>query len=159
MENMSNFMGTASIGHNAGNQPGGDPAGRTFTQEEVNEIVQKRLAKEREKLSKVFQEEKQLSELEEREQKLEQRELRAGAADELKRLGYPEGLTELLDYSNQENFQKSLATVTSVFGSALWERRRIDARQSTPLESYYRAPEQPKPGSENDPIARSFGLY
>lgn len=43
---------------------------KTFTTEEVNEIVQRRLAREREKLSKAFQEGTKESDLEERERRI-----------------------------------------------------------------------------------------
>lgn len=107
---------------------------RTFTQKEVNDIVQKRLAKERERLSKVFQEEKQLSELEEREQNILKRELRADMIDELRKRGLPSRLADLLDYSSPENLEQSMDEVTTIFSSALGEKIRPYARQATPVD-------------------------
>ncbi len=107
---------------------------RRFTQEEVNDIVQKRLAKERERLSKVFQEEKQLSELEERERNILKRELRADAIEELSKRNLSTRLADLLDYSSQEEMQKSMDEVTAIFQSALSDKIRPMARQSTPYE-------------------------
>lgn len=107
---------------------------RRFTQDEVNDIVQKRLAKERERLSKVFQEEKQLSELEERERNILKRELRADAIEELHRRDLSPRLADLLDYSSEEELQKSMDEVTTIFRSALSDKIRPRARQSTPPE-------------------------
>lgn len=66
MSDMLQNQATAANEENAGNQQDGQEGSqkdadqhegeRTFTQDEVNDIVQKRLAKERERLSKVFQE-------------------------------------------------------------------------------------------------------
>lgn len=107
---------------------------RRFTQDEVNDIVQKRLARERERLSKVFQEEKQLSELEERERNILKRELRANAIEELHRRDLSPRLADLLDYSSEEELQKSMDEVTSIFRSALSDKLRPRARQSIPFE-------------------------
>lgn len=128
---------------------------RTFTQEEVNDIVQKRLARERERLSKVFQEEKQLSELEEREQNILKREQKADTIDELRRRGLPARLADLLDYSSPENLQQSMDEVSAIFSSALKEKVRPYARQETPKDgtSAYRT----APKSDTD-LRRAFHL-
>lgn len=107
---------------------------RRFTQDEVNDIVQKRLAKERERLSKVFQEEKQLSELEERERNILKRELRADAIEELSNRKLSPRLADLLDYSSPEDMKRSMEEVTAIFQSALSDKIRPMARQSTPPE-------------------------
>ncbi len=144
MSDMLQDQATAANERNAGNQQDGQEVSqngadqhegeRTFTQDEVNDIVQKRLAKERERLSKVFQEEKQLSELEERERNILKRELRADAIEELNKRGLPTRLADLLDYSSGENFNSSMAEVTAIFKGALGEKLKPYARQTTPLE-------------------------
>ena len=80
----------------AANQGAG---GRTFTQEDVNRIVQDRLAKDREKASK---------ELGEREQELAQREFRLNSRQKLIDRGYPESILDALDCSSEEAFSKAL---------------------------------------------------
>lgn len=140
MKNETRNPDTAAGKENAGIQMEGQgnadqhEAERTFTQDEVNDIVQKRLAKERERLSKVFQEEKQLSELEERERNILKRELRADAIEELSKRKLSARLADLLDYSSQEEMQKSLDEVTAIFQSALSDKIRPMARQTTPFE-------------------------
>lgn len=144
IKNAEQNPGTAAEGEKAGLRQA-DQAGeqtnteqheleRTFTQDEVNDIVQKRLAKERERLSKVFQEEKQLSELEERERNILKRELKADAIEELNRQKLPPRLAELLDYSSEENLQSSMKEVISIFKGALGERLKPYARQTNPFE-------------------------
>lgn len=143
MDNMQQNAATAAEAENAGRQDAQENSRngadqheeeRRFTQDEVNDIVQKRLAKERERLSKIFQEEKQISELEERERNILKRELRADAVEELNKRSLPARLADLLDYSSEENFNSSMAEVTAVFKSALGERLKPYARQSTPFE-------------------------
>lgn len=72
---------------------------RTFTQDDVNRIVQDRLAKDREKASK---------ELNEREQELAQREFRLNSRQKLIDKGYPETLLDALNCSSEEAFNKAL---------------------------------------------------
>lgn len=84
-------MNTENMNQNA------DPASvqgtgeRTFTQDDVNRIVQDRLAKDREKASK---------ELGEREQELAQREFRLNSRQKLADKGYPETLLDALNCSS-----------------------------------------------------------
>ena len=79
----------------AANQGAGE---RTFTQEDVNRIVQDRLAKDREKASK---------ELGEREQELAQREFRLNSRQKLIDRAYPESILDALDCSSEEAFNKA----------------------------------------------------
>lgn len=144
MSGMLQNQATAANEGNAGKQQDGQEGSqkgadqhegeRTFTQDEVNDIVQKRLAKERERLSKVFQEEKQVSELEERERNILKRELRADAIEILNKGNLPTRLADLLDYSSEESFNSSMAEVTAIFKGALGEKLKPYARQKTPFE-------------------------
>ena len=72
---------------------------RTFSQDDVNRIVQERLAKDREKASK---------ELGEREQELAKREFRLNSRQKLIDRGYPESIMDALNCSNEEAFDKAL---------------------------------------------------
>lgn len=109
---------------------------RTFTQDEVNEIVRKRLNKEREKITKAFQEGSKESDLEERERNILKRELKADTLEKLAAAGMPYSLSELIDYSSKEECEKSLATVSKVFNAAVNEAVKSKARQSTPMDGY-----------------------
>lgn len=72
---------------------------KTFNQDQVNAIVQKRLAEDREKASK---------ELGEREQELAKREFRLNSRQKLENRGYPESLLDALNCSSEEAFNKAL---------------------------------------------------
>ncbi|WP_346663999.1 DUF4355 domain-containing protein [uncultured Merdimonas sp.] len=124
---------------------------RTFTEEEVNDIVRKRLNREREKLTKAFEEGTRESDLDERERKILKRELRADTLEKLAENGMPAGLADLVNYDSAEECEKSLATVSAVFNQAVNEAVRGKARQSTPRDGggYTGRP---------DPLAGAFGL-
>ena len=124
---------------------------KTFTTEEVNEIVQRRLAREREKLSKAFQEGTKESDLEERERRILKRELRADVLETLAENRMPAGLADLVNYDSKEDCEKGLKVVSTVFNQAVNEAVRGKARQSTPIESatHY---------AKGDPLAKAFNI-
>lgn len=124
---------------------------KTFTTEEVNEIVQRRLAREREKLSKAFQEGTKESDLEERERRILKRELRADVLETLAENRMPAGLADLVNYDSKEDCEKSLEVVSTVFNQAVNEAVRGKARQSTPIESATRY-------VKGDPLAKAFNI-
>ena len=72
---------------------------RTFSQDDVNRIVQERLAKDREKASK---------ELGEKEQELAKREFRLNSRQKLIDRGYPESIMEALNCNSEKEFDKAL---------------------------------------------------
>lgn len=93
---------------------------KTFTQEEVNEIVRRRLSKEREKFTSLMDSEGE-KKLIEREKAVLKRELRADAMDKLKESGLPVSLADLLDYSDEESYTASFERVRGVFEPAIKE--------------------------------------
>lgn len=123
---------------------------RTFTEEEVNDIVRKRLNREREKLTKAFEEGTRESDLDERERKILRRELRADTLEKLAENGMPAGLADLVSYESAEECEKSLEIVSAVFNQAVNQAVKAKARQSTPREGGYIG------GA--DPIAGAFGI-
>lgn len=72
---------------------------KTFSQDDVNRIVQERLAKDREKASK---------ELGEKEQELAKREFRLNSRQKLIDRGYPESIMDALNCSSEKEFDKAL---------------------------------------------------
>ena len=84
--------------------PGGNvtpqEGAKTFTQEEVNAIVGKRLAEDRTK---------QQADLAKREQEITRRELQITAAETLRAKQLPESLLGILDLTSQEAFERTLA--------------------------------------------------
>lgn len=161
MENNTNKPGTVTEEQKTGQQQEADQQHeehqegqrppKTFTEEEVNDIVRKRLNREREKLTKAFEEGTRESDLDERERKILKRELRADTLEKLAENGMPAGLADLVNYDSAEECEKSLATVSAVFNQAVNEAVKGKARQSTPRDGggYTGRP---------DPLAGAFGL-
>lgn len=161
MENNTNKPGTVTEEQKTGQQQEADQQHeehqeeqkslRTFTEEEVNDIVRKRLNREREKLTKAFEEGTRESDLDERERNILKRELKADTLEKLAENGMPAGLADLVNYDSAEECEKSLATVSAVFNQAVNEAVRGKARQSTPRDGggYTGRP---------DPLAGAFGL-
>lgn len=80
---------------------------RTFTQNDVNRIVQERLAKEKGKGN---------DELEKRAAELDKRERRMNAVDELRKNGLPDYLVDALNMNTDEDFQKSMEAIKKMKG-------------------------------------------
>ena len=113
-------MNTENMNQNA------DPASvqgtgeRTFTQDDVNRIVQDRLAKDREKASK---------ELSEKEQELSKREFRLNSRQKLINKGYPESLLDALNCSSEEAFDKALGIIDGLMEERL-KSKKDDEKQA-----------------------------
>ena len=104
----------AETGTNQPQAPEAEHEEKTFTQDEVNEIVRRRLAKEREKFTSLMDGEGE-NKLIEREKAVLKRELRADALDKLKEKQYPSSLADLLDYTDEESCNASFDKVIGVF--------------------------------------------
>lgn len=85
--------------------------GKTFTQDDVNRIVQERLAKERSKGTGNGEDEllKRAAELDLRERKLTARE-------KLRENGLPDYLVDALNMNTDEDFQKSMEAIIKMKG-------------------------------------------
>ncbi len=113
---------------------------KTFTQQDVDKIVQGRIAKERkswqkeledqkteaEKLAgmtesqkKKYQEEKKLKNLDDREAAVTRRELTAQAKDTLADKGLPIEFADILNYRDAESCNSSIEVVEKVFQNAV----------------------------------------
>lgn len=125
-------------GHEYNNNDQDKP--KTFTQEDVDKIVQGRIAKERkswqkeleaqkteaEKLAgmtesqkKKYQEEKKLKNLDDREAAVTRRELTAQAKDTLADKGLPIEFADILNYKDAESCNSSIEVVEKVFQNAV----------------------------------------
>lgn len=144
-ENMNQNQNTAP----AVNQGAGE---RTFTQDDVNRIVQDRLAKDREKASK---------ELGEREQELAQREFRLNSRQKLVDKGYPETLLDALNCNSEKEFDKALDIIDGLMKERLAvkeddeKQRQLEAQRAKPFtgplnQSSYR--------TGADPIRKAMNL-
>lgn len=80
---------------------------RTFTQDDVNRIVQERLAKEKGKGNE---------DLDKRAAELDKRERRMNAIDELRKNGLPDYLVDALNMETDEAFQKSMESIKKMKG-------------------------------------------
>lgn len=98
-------------------EPGQKPE-KKYTDEDVDRIIAKKIAAERKRMSKLFNDEQQESELDKRERDVLKRELRADAKDTLTSQGLPSTLADLIDYSDKESSEKSLENVISIFREA-----------------------------------------
>ena len=82
---------------------------KTFTQEEVNEIIEKRLNRERKKFTSMINaDDPREHELEERRHALDVREMRLDALEILEKKGLPAESLELLNYTDKESCERSI---------------------------------------------------
>lgn len=116
----------------------GDP--KTFTQEDVDKAIQKRLVRERkkweqeqqnqqteaqklagmnEKQKKEYQEKKKQEDLEKREREITKRELSAQAKETLVDKGLPMELADVLDYTDADACDASIKKVEKAFQQAV----------------------------------------
>lgn len=98
---------------------GGENTGRTFTQEEVNQIVSGRLKEEREKMKR-----EQDAAFAEREQNIKAREMRMNVLDKLKSKGLPESLADAINCSDEESVDKSIEILTNTYKAEQGEHQR-----------------------------------
>lgn len=87
--------------------------GKTFTQEDVNRIVQERLAKEKGKGN---------DELDKRKADLDKRERRMNAIDELRKNELPDYLVDALNMETEEAFQQSMEAIKKMKGESAGSR-------------------------------------
>lgn len=83
---------------------------RTFTQDDVNRIVQERLAKEKGKGNE---------ELDKRAAELDKRERRMNAIDELRKNSLPDYLVDALNMETDEAFQQSMEAIKKMKGESV----------------------------------------
>lgn len=132
----------------AANQGAGE---KTFTQDDVNRIVQDRLAKDREKASK---------ELGERELELAQREFRLNSRQKLIDKGYPETLLDALNCSSEEAFDKALGIIDGLMEERLATKKddekqaQLEAQRAKP----FTGPLKPFRAANVDPIRKAMNL-
>ena len=138
MEN--NNTNTQTEGNNTQQTAGDSTELKTFTQEEVNRIVQDRLARERRGTGQT---------IEERELDLTRRENRMKCAEKLTEAGQPKELLDIRDTSNAETFMENVGKLAAM---------RIQAPNAAPIPRVVGVtPGTLKEGEEAD-IRKAFGL-
>lgn len=87
---------------------------KTFTQDDVNRIVQERLAKEKGKASSNEDFEKKTAELERKQAELLEKESRLNALTALRSAGYPDELADVIRCSNADELKKSMELIDKI---------------------------------------------
>lgn len=151
-------------GNNAHNDDGSNEqqSSKTFTQEELDKIVQGRIAKERkswerhleeqkteaeklasmsEKEKKEYQTQKRAKELDDREAVITRRELTAQAKVQLADKGIPTELAEILNLTDAESCKKSIEIVEKAFQTAVERAVGEKIKGNPPMK---KAPENEK---------------
>lgn len=120
---------------------------KTFTQEQLDDIIEKRLTKERKRLRGMIEDDEAIK------AELLRNKLQLSTTKKLTEEGYPISLAELMDYSSDENCNNSYNKVVEVFNEAL--QKKISER----FKSYGRTPQQSGNNIHNTDGLRSvFGL-
>lgn len=97
-----------SMNRNADPAAGQATGEKTFTQDDVNRIIQERLAKEKARNSGD-------ADFAKREQELAQRELRLSAREALAGKDLPAGLADAINCTDKETMEKSIKTIETIF--------------------------------------------
>lgn len=87
-------------------------------------------------MQRLFTEEQQESDLEKRERAVLLRELKADAKDLLISRGLPAALSDLLNYENKEEMEKSMTEVGAAFSEAVERGIKARLRGETPRRGY-----------------------
>lgn len=127
-------------------QPGADnptEGNRTFSQEDVNRIIQERLAKEKQRGQEAFTA---------KEQELAAREYRLDATAVLREKGLPDELAEMIKADNVEEFSRNVETIVGLIGN----RKVTEGPRVIATGSIIGA--VGGTGIETDPIREAFGL-
>ena len=104
---------------------------KKYTDADLDRIIARKIAAERKRMSKMFNDEQQ-SELEERERNVLRRELKADAKDALINEGLPASLADILKYDSKEEYESSLNAVTAAFKNAVDQAIKDVVRGHTP---------------------------
>lgn len=116
---------------------------RTFTQEDVDRIVQERLSRERKKFQP-----QESDPLEQREQELKQREMAFDIKELLNKEKYPAELADILQYSNMDEFKKQYEALKEFLPRPGGPRFTESTSASNSSSS----------GMGTDPIRKAMGL-
>ncbi len=129
-------------------------AEKTFTQDEVNEIVRKRLARERDSRSQEMGGTGGLArELELREQDVKKREWKIEAKERLARQNLPAEAAELLQYESEQAFLESMEAMQALLGPRMQQAVERIFRESGAVP-----PQSPKARApQPDLLKEAFG--
>ena len=153
--NEENNVGTTgqTVGQDQNNAGATDQnGGKTFTQEELDRIVEKRLNRERKKFTSLLSvTDPREAELEERERAVALKELQAEAKGTLASKGIPTEAVELLNYTDKESCDKSIKALEQVAEEIARKAVSKLLRGSEPIK---RAPHE----AADAAVRNAFGL-
>lgn len=152
---MENLQNTSTEGTQASAE-GVQQNGKVFTQDDVNRIVQERLAKEKGKASNNEDFEKRSAELDKRTTELDARENRLNAITALRNAGYPDELADVIKCGNADELKKSMEIIDKIIKErtpAGWSKE-LEAKRSRVV---FTAPIH-SPSSRDDGIRSAMGL-
>lgn len=121
---------------------------KKYTDADVDRIVARKIAAERNKSQKLLEKEQQESEIERRERDVQRRELTVEAKEKLAGEGLPGSLAEIMNYDSKEEFFQSYEKVTAAFREALRGERQNKLSGRTPVN--------PDNGFSDQSIADAF---
>lgn len=134
-EEMMENVGAAATEETAGTQGNSESAEshetaqeKKYTDADVDRIVKKKIANERKRMQKLFNEEQQESDLDRRERELTKRELKADARDSISEKGLPECVANILNYNSKEEYESSFNTVLDVVAEI---RKSLELERAT----------------------------
>lgn len=147
---MDGAVTNTNTNTSAGADLGDHEGQKTFTQDDVNRIVQDRLAKDRAKASE---------EMSKKEQELEQREFRLNSRQKLLERGYPDSLLDALNCSSKEAFDKALDTIDELIKDRMpskqqQQQQELEAKRSQIIG----APIHQMNDAGSDMIKKAMGL-
>lgn len=126
--------------------------GKTFTQDEVNKIVENRLKRERQKITEVMnQADPREAALMEKERMLNEKELRIEALDILREKNMPEDLLDILNYTDKEARDQSIERIEKAFKAAVQKAAATRLMGGPPIR---KAPQE----MPDNRIKNAFGL-
>lgn len=125
---------------------------KKFIQKEVDGIVEQRLARERKKFSNMIDgKDPREAAIEEREKNVLMKELQADAKEVLRQKNFPMEALELLNYTDKESCDKSIALLEAVIKAA-GEKAVFGILKGTA------PPERPPQDGAGDALRVAFGL-
>lgn len=108
---------------------------KTFTQDEVNKIVEKRLNRERQKLAGMLgPADPREQALREREQAITEKELRSFVSETFKNENLPVDVLELINYTDKESCEKSIELVRKVYTANVQDAVEARLRGGKPIK-------------------------
>lgn len=130
--------------------------GKTFTQEDVNRIVQERLAKEKSN-GQTGQTDTREAELDKREADIKAREQRYATLSAIREAGLPDELADVIRCDSEDNLKKSLETIKKIIEERTPTEQ--DKKNAATMAAFsFTAPMHNNTSGDSDSIRSAMGL-